>query len=474
MTTRDQQNGRRERAEKILDAEGVILVRASTITPAPISWLWRYYLARGKFHLIAGAPSTGKTTIALSLAATVSRGGEWPDGQTTPPRDILIWSGEDDPDDTLVPRLIAAGADRNRVHIIVSTDEGEGKRPFDPATDTGLLTTAAQKLGDVGLVIVDPVVMAVAGDSHKNAETRRGLQPLVDLGATLRAAVLGITHVRKGSRGGDPLERVIGSIAFGAVARVVFVTVRSPDSDERLFVRAKSNIGPDGGGYAYTVVTNAIEREIVTSRIDWLRALEGTAADLLGTVEDDDEARTERDDAAAWLAQELADGPVGVKDLQKLAKDAGHSWPTVKRAKDTIAAKAEKAAFSGGWRWSLVEGDHETREEHVTRVGDPLRVDNSKKASNGAASSEGDQVIPLGDPLGQFDPLQDDDHEGDHLGKKGSQEDHQKMRVIPFAETLATTGFEADPNTEGDHLRVSDPLREADLLQDDDLSAGVL
>lgn len=461
MTTRETDDRRRERAERILDAEGVILTRASTITPEPISWLWRYSLARGKFHLIAGAPSTGKTTIALSLAAIVSRGGEWPDGQTTPARDVLIWSGEDDAEDTLVPRLIAAGADRDRVHIISGIDDGEVRRAFDPATDTPALTTAARKLGDVGLLIVDPVVMAIAGDSHKNAETRRGLQPLVDLGATLRAAVLGITHVRKGSRGSDPLERVIGSMAFGAVARVVFVTVRSPDSDERLFVRAKSNIGPDGGGYAYAVALTVIERDIATSRIDWLHPLEGTAADLLGTIEEDDEARTERDDAAAWLASELADGPVAVKDLQKLARDSGHSWPTVKRAKEAIGAKASRAAFSGGWRWSLPEEDHE---KHVTRGGDPLGVDNSKKASNGAASSQGDHVIPLGDPLGRNSAADDSQNNGDPLGRNGRQGDHEKIGVIPLDETLTTIGFEGDQNPQGDHVRVVDPLGEPDPL----------
>ena len=61
---------------------------------------------------------------------------------------------------------------------------------------------------------------AVAGDSHKNTEVRRALQPIVDLASRLDAAVLGITHFSKGGAGGDPAARVVGSVAFTAVAAV--------------------------------------------------------------------------------------------------------------------------------------------------------------------------------------------------------------------------------------------------------------
>src|SRR4029077_3422294 len=88
---------------------------------------------------------------------------------------------------------------------------------------------AARKLPDLKFVILDPVVAAVSGDSHKNTETRRGLQPVVDLAEQLQCAVLGITHLSKNTSGREPLERIAGSIAFGAVARVALATVRPAD-----------------------------------------------------------------------------------------------------------------------------------------------------------------------------------------------------------------------------------------------------
>jgi hypothetical protein len=84
-------------------APQVITRLASEIRPEPISWLWKYWLARGKFHILAGVPETGKTTIALSYAAIVSSGGEWPDGTRAPVGSVLIWTAEDDADDWLSP-----------------------------------------------------------------------------------------------------------------------------------------------------------------------------------------------------------------------------------------------------------------------------------------------------------------------------------------------------------------------------------
>src|SRR5208283_5916291 len=91
------------------------LTCASSINPEPISWLWKGWLARGKMHIIAGQPGTGKTTIAMKMAAAVSAGGRWPDGSVAKQGNVIIWSGEDDPADTLVPRLETSGADLSRI-----------------------------------------------------------------------------------------------------------------------------------------------------------------------------------------------------------------------------------------------------------------------------------------------------------------------------------------------------------------------
>jgi AAA domain len=54
------------------------------ITEEAIDWLWPGWLAKRKFHLIAGRPSAGKSTLAFSFAATISAGNYWPDGTRAP------------------------------------------------------------------------------------------------------------------------------------------------------------------------------------------------------------------------------------------------------------------------------------------------------------------------------------------------------------------------------------------------------
>lgn len=173
----------------------------------------------------------------MALAATISTGGNWPAGTRATTGSVIIWSGEDDPADTLLPRLMAAGADLGRVHIVDGVTDGDGSRAFDPATDMPVLLTAAHTVGDVRLLIVDPVISAVQGDSHKNAETRRALQPLVDFGRDTGAAVLGISHFSKGTSCRDPLERLSGSLAFGALARLVFGAAVKKTDEEKVMKR---------------------------------------------------------------------------------------------------------------------------------------------------------------------------------------------------------------------------------------------
>jgi putative DNA primase/helicase len=378
--------------------DGVVLVCGTDIQPEPIQWLWKDWLAKGKMHLLAGAPGQGKTTIAVTFAATVTSGGRWPDGSRCEPANVLIWSGEDDPADTLLPRLIAAGANRERVFFVTGARiEGE-LQPFDPARDMPALQAEADRIGQVRLLVVDPVVTVVTGDSHKNTETRRSLQPLVDMAARMNAALLGITHLSKGGQGSDPAQRVLGSVAFTAVARVVLVAakVQSEDGkDRRILARGKSNIGPDDGGYEYHLEQIEALPGIQASRVAWGTAVEGSARELLTDPNEDDAGEQSAiDTAKEFLDEVLKECPIWSKDIQAQAREAGISWRTVRRASDAMQIIHQKGA-EGRWYWKLprLNGSNSSNLSNVSNLGSLDILDNMDKK---APSERSNHAIDAG------------------------------------------------------------------------------
>lgn len=384
-------------------ARDVNLIRASDLKPEPITWLWEGWLAAGKMHVFGGAPGTGKTTISMGLAATVTTGGLWPDGTRSIVGNVVIWSGEDDPADTLIPRLALSGADLSRVYFISDIRDGSELRSFDPARDMAPLRRKLIEIGDVRLLIVDPVVSAVAGDSHRNAEVRRGLQPLVDLAASMRCALLGITHFSKGTGGRDPVERLTGSLAFGALARLVLVAAKYQEGGEdgrtaRLFCRAKSNIGPDDGGFEYDLHQAEVKTHpgIFASSVLWGEAVEGAARELLATADatgDDGEGGT-LSDAKRFLSDLLAAGPVPTKAIKTDADGAGYSWATIRRASKALGVEAVKEGMKAGWVWRMPGGHSRAAycvaQEALTAISDgPKMLKNPEDAQQKKVSTFG-------------------------------------------------------------------------------------
>ncbi len=346
-------------------ASSVELLRASDLIPLPVEWLWDGWLAQGKLHIFGGAPGSGKTTISMGLAATVTIGGRWPDGSKAAIGNVVIWSGEDDPKDTLIPRLAISGADLSRVFFISEVRQRNDRRLFDPARDMEPLRRKLAEIGNVRLLVVDPVVSAIAGDSHKNAEVRRGLQPLVDLGAAMRCAVLGITHFSKGTGGRDPVERLTGSIAFGGLARVVLVAAKYQSASDdgrttRLFCRSKSNIGPDDGGYKYDLHQAELKTHpgVFAGRVLWGDVVEGAARELLAEADATSDEGGTTADVKQFLADLLSEGPMPVKLIKADVDGAGYAWRTVERAKKALGIVAVKEGGTIGgkgqqWFWTL-------------------------------------------------------------------------------------------------------------------------
>jgi putative DNA primase/helicase len=304
----------------------VTLIPADTITPVAYDWVWKEWLARGALHLLAGKPGTGKTTLALKLATHVSTGADWPDGSPCSQGDVVIWSGEDSLQHTLVPRLAASGAYMQRVQIVGDLPGTGGNEPFNPAKHMPNLAVALEKHPGTRLLIIDPLVSVLSGDGNKNTDVRRDLDPLVKLATDRHLAVLGITHFNKASEDRAILDRVMGSVAFAAVCRLVMATVLDIDENRNL-VRIKSNIGPDAGGFLYDLMEKPVPREtdMHAHVVEWLGEATEDARAMAGSAPHMNPTKIQL--ATKLIEALLQDGPLPQSTIQNAVKAVNPAFP---------------------------------------------------------------------------------------------------------------------------------------------------
>ncbi len=97
-------------AAKETAASESLFVSAETVAIEATDWLWPNVIACGDLTLLGGAPGMGKSQVAIHAAATVSRGGTWPDGSAARRGSVILCETEDRPGSALRPRLETAGA----------------------------------------------------------------------------------------------------------------------------------------------------------------------------------------------------------------------------------------------------------------------------------------------------------------------------------------------------------------------------
>ena len=112
-------------------AAKLVMTTASQVKPEKITWLWKDKIPYKKLTLFVGNPGVGKTLVSLDVIAKASKGAAFPDTtETYAPVESILFSLEDDANDTIVPRLMAAGADLDKIHIVQHVRQiGAGNTP---------------------------------------------------------------------------------------------------------------------------------------------------------------------------------------------------------------------------------------------------------------------------------------------------------------------------------------------------------
>jgi len=336
----------------------VTLTAASSIQPRPVHWLWADRVPLGSLTLLAGREGIGKSTVGYTLAGDVSR-GRLPGRYAGQPRAVLVAATEDSWEHTIVPRLMAADADLDRVfRIDVETSSGIGTGLSLPRD----LVQVERHVEDnrAGLILLDPLMSRLDGklDTHKDAEVRLALEPLTALADRSGAAVVGLIHVNKGSST-DPLTLIMGSRAFAAVARAVLFVMTDPDDDSlRLLGQEKNNLGrTDLPTLSFRIDTATVVDDpldpVTTGRVHWLGESIRTIREALDSG--DRETRSATTEAADWLGDYLTSkgGTEDSADIKREGLKAGHSADSLKRARRALQLEISASGWPRHTFWTL-------------------------------------------------------------------------------------------------------------------------
>jgi archaellum biogenesis ATPase FlaH len=385
-----QQEGSTEATTK-----GAVLRRYSDIETESIEWLWPGRIPLGYLTIIASAPGSGKSMLHGDITARVTSGMPWPDaqpGQSTQIGSVIVLSAEERPENLIRPRLVAMGADTNKVFDIEGIDVGDGrKRVFCLKTDLHHLEEAIIEIGDVRLVVIDSFTTHCQWVKSNDAgEVSAILTPIGQLAGRLKVAIVVIHHTNKSESSGAQ-NMVAGSMAFSACSRVIWAVSKDPENSLRRFMTlTKENVGPSMTGLAWNL-------NRTTRTLEW--EYEPICMDSDGVLEMQRACRSERDKvsrqrpreehpADVWLRGvlggqsqiEAENGWFAQKDIMELGKDMKFSEGQIRDAKLRIGAihSKDSVARSPSY-WALGgtprKGGGSDPDPAIPQVNDAFAVD---------------------------------------------------------------------------------------------------
>lgn len=248
-----------------------LVQRASEIEDEDVDWLWMHRIPAGTLSRVDGNPGLGKSVMTLDLAAKVSTGEPLPGSdEVRPPADVLVMAAEDDKA-TIKRRLVAAGADLDRVHIVTS------EMLTLPKNNRVLERMIEER--DIRLAIIDPL-MAFLGEkvnANQDHDVRKVLRPLRAIAERTGAAILLVGHLNK-SDNTTSIYRSVGSIGLLASVRVAMLVAEHPtEPNRRALSVSKSNLGPKPESWVFEVVDGGRGDPLVK----WIETADLSADDLL-------------------------------------------------------------------------------------------------------------------------------------------------------------------------------------------------
>jgi putative DNA primase/helicase len=325
--------------------------------PEIVQWLWRGKIVRGGLQLLAGEPGRGKSTILCDLAARITAGAAWPDGQAgEDPARVVLMTKEDDYHSVWLPRFMAAGGDKNLLGHVPMW------RPFVLDTKEGLQWMKHHmKVNNprVALFIVDPLddFTGTNMDSHKAKSVRNALMHVHVLATRYQSAIVAIKHLNKVGEavaGKTPLQRLEGSAAYGAIPRNVLVVATG--AGPRLFFGVlKGSLVPLAQQTAMEYDTESVphptdpDPESAVSHLVWKEECAVSMNTLMNNPATEMKPlrpSPEFEKALVYLTQALGDGlPHPIGPIRQGAKELGLAGSTLDRARIKLKVRSELGCY---------------------------------------------------------------------------------------------------------------------------------
>lgn len=349
-------------------ARKLVLTRADRITPKQVHWFWENRIFANKPNVLFGEPGLGKGFIGTDFIARMTTQTDFFDGPNDNPAcDAVICCAEDSPEETILPRLIVAGADRTRVHFL-SIQEGaesveEGLMHLD--TDLPALAQMVELNPQIRIILIDPLATYMGElDPNKDKQVRPVYTKLAQFAEKRNVCFILVAHPNKQEQS-SAINRLSGAKALNSVFRNTWLVEKDPeDSKRRLMLSVKGNLaGEDAKKGLKFEIENIADTGIMAEgepiknigRLVWLDATNKTADEALQDAASGGRKYAQKKGEKIiedFLIAFLADGEAHLgKEFFEQAEKAGietNDW-SMRRLK---AKHVSQRKLYGEWWWA--------------------------------------------------------------------------------------------------------------------------
>jgi hypothetical protein len=341
-------------------------IRGDSIKPIRLKWLWHGRILADKLNVFSGEPDVGKGMTTVDLAARITTHNDFPDckNELSGPKDVVFLSSEDDMEDTIVPRLIVAGADMSRIHFVQISENTSGTVEEGIVCldrDLPALERMVKQYPNTVLIIPDPVIAFLGdADPNKDKDVRPIYSKMKTFAKKLNVGWLFVNHWNK-NQSATSINRTSGAKTMVSAPRATWMFTKSPEDPTRyLMMKGKGNLASnDVKTLAYKIIGVPFDfrdgrgSQDTVPKLVWDGETDHLAEDVLQDANDPKMRRNTK--AEEFLTSFLQDGAKLASEVYRVGDKESLGTDKLKRARYALDYLADK--INDHWYWAKSKED---------------------------------------------------------------------------------------------------------------------